>query len=72
VAFHTGLEPGSDGWWDDQLAMIGPWGFELSAICTPVLVRHGRHHRFVPFAYGEWLVLHIGARRPRSPTTTST
>jgi len=41
--------------------MIGPRGFELSAICTPVLFRHGRHHPFVPFAYGEWLVLHIDA-----------
>jgi pimeloyl-ACP methyl ester carboxylesterase len=54
-ALHSGLAPGSDGWWDDELAMLAPWGFELSAIRTPVLVCHGRQDRFVPFAHGEWV-----------------
>jgi pimeloyl-ACP methyl ester carboxylesterase len=52
---HSGMGTGSDGWWDDGVAMLEPWGFELSAIRTPVLLLHGRHDRFVPFAHGEWL-----------------
>jgi pimeloyl-ACP methyl ester carboxylesterase len=52
---RSGLAPGSDGWWDDGQAMLAPWGFELGAIATPVLLHHGRHDQFVPFAHGEWL-----------------
>jgi pimeloyl-ACP methyl ester carboxylesterase len=54
-SFKSGLGTGSDGWWDDGVAMLEPWGFEFSAIHTPVLLLHGRHDRFVPFAHGEWL-----------------
>jgi pimeloyl-ACP methyl ester carboxylesterase len=56
---RAGLEPGADGWWDEDLAFISPWGFELSSIRTPVLLRHGRQDRFVPFSHGEWLAAHI-------------
>lgn len=56
---RVGLAPGSDGWWDDGVAEISPWGFELSDIRTPVLLRHGRQDRFVPFGHGEWLASHI-------------
>jgi pimeloyl-ACP methyl ester carboxylesterase len=52
---RSGLAPGSDGWWDDGLAMMNPWGFDIGVIRTPVLLLHGRHDRFVPFAHGEWL-----------------
>ncbi|MEO6857874.1 MAG: alpha/beta fold hydrolase [Solirubrobacteraceae bacterium] len=56
---RLGLAPGSDGWWDDGVAFLEPWGFELDSIRTPVLLRHGRQDRFVPFAHGEWLSRHI-------------
>jgi pimeloyl-ACP methyl ester carboxylesterase len=56
---HAGLAQGADGWWDEGVALIGPWGFELDAIAIPVLLRHGRQDRFVPFAHGEWLAGHI-------------
>jgi pimeloyl-ACP methyl ester carboxylesterase len=58
-AARSGLAPGSEGWWDDDLALLAPWGFELSSIGTPVLLLHGRQDRFVPFAHGEWLASHI-------------
>lgn len=58
-AVRSGLAPGSDGWWDDNVADLSPWGFELDSIRTPVLLRHGRQDRFVPFAHGEWLARHI-------------
>jgi len=56
---RDGLAPGSDGWWDDGVALVTSWGFELSSIRTPVLVRHGRQDRFVPFGHGEWLAHRI-------------
>lgn len=52
---RIGLAPGADGWWDDDLAFIEPWGFELDQIRTPVLLLHGRQDQFVPFSHGEWL-----------------
>jgi pimeloyl-ACP methyl ester carboxylesterase len=52
---QSGLEPGAEGWWEDDVALLEPWGFELESIRTPVLLYHGRQDRFVPFAHGEWL-----------------
>lgn len=56
---RVGMQPGDDGWWDDDVAFVEPWGFELSSITTPVLLLHGRQDRFVPFGHGEWLARHI-------------
>jgi pimeloyl-ACP methyl ester carboxylesterase len=58
-SLRAGLEPGPDGWWEDEISELAPWGFDLSAIRTPVLLLHGRHDRFVPFAHGQWLARHI-------------
>ncbi len=52
---RSGLAPGAEGWWEDSVATMEPWGFEFGAIRTPVLLYHGRQDRFVPFAHGEWL-----------------
>ena len=56
---HEGLAPGNEGWWDDGVAHLSPWGFELSAISVPVLLMHGRQDQFVPFGHGQWLAEHI-------------
>ena len=52
---RAGLAPSAEGWWEDNVALLEPWGFELGSIRTPVLLYHGRQDRFVPFAHGEWL-----------------
>ncbi len=54
-----GLAPSDEGWWEDGVAHLGPWGFDLGAISVPVQVWHGRHDRFVPFQHGQWLAAHV-------------
>jgi pimeloyl-ACP methyl ester carboxylesterase len=56
---HDGLAPGDQGWWDDGVAHMSPWGFDLKSIRVPVKVWHGRKDRFVPFQHGQWLAEHI-------------
>jgi pimeloyl-ACP methyl ester carboxylesterase len=56
---REGLAPGDDGWWDDGVARLAPWGFELGSIRVPVKIWHGRHDRFVPFQHGQWLAKNV-------------
>jgi pimeloyl-ACP methyl ester carboxylesterase len=54
-----GLRDGYDGWFDDDVAFIRPWGFELAQIDRPVLLVHGEDDRFVPVSHGRWLAERI-------------
>ncbi|MFZ0169195.1 MAG: alpha/beta fold hydrolase [Candidatus Dormiibacterota bacterium] len=56
---RDGLAPGDQGWWDDGVAHLSPWGFDLQTISVPVKVWHGRHDRFVPFQHGQWLAENV-------------
>lgn len=53
------LEPGAQGWWDDSVAQLAPWGFDLGDIRIPVQVWHGVQDRFVPVQHGRWLATHV-------------
>jgi pimeloyl-ACP methyl ester carboxylesterase len=48
------------GWFDDDMASIGAWGFDLSSIKAPVSIWHGgEDDKFIPSAHGEWLAENV-------------
>ncbi len=48
---------------DDGLAVMTPWGFDVSGIHVPVAVWQGRQDAMVPFAHGEWLAANVPSAR---------
>jgi pimeloyl-ACP methyl ester carboxylesterase len=48
-----------EGWRDDDFAVVGPWGFEVSEIRVPVLLLHGTEDLMAPVAHGRWLAERI-------------
>jgi pimeloyl-ACP methyl ester carboxylesterase len=56
---QRGLGPGVDGWVDDDLAFLAPWGFDVGAIGVPVAVWQGEHDLMVPPAHAAWLGGHV-------------
>lgn len=57
--FAEALRTGADGWVDDDLAFVQPWGFELKSITVPTFIWQGDADLMVPFAHGTWLAAHV-------------
>jgi pimeloyl-ACP methyl ester carboxylesterase len=56
-----GLRNSTNGWIDDVLAIVRPWGFDPARIVVPVLLWHGANDVFSPAGHARWL-----ARRVRT------
>ena len=56
---REGLKIGADGWVDDDLAFIQPWGFSFDEIKVPVLLYQGSEDKMVPYSHGEWFAKHL-------------
>lgn len=60
-ALTEALAVSGDGWVDDGLAFVAPWGFELGAITTPVSVWAGAMDVLVPAEHARYMAAHIDA-----------
>ncbi|CAI6013705.1 unnamed protein product [Clonostachys chloroleuca] len=54
-SMQEGLRNNCDGWVDDNMAMLAPWGFGLDEIKVPVFLYQGGVDNTVPNAHGKWL-----------------
>jgi pimeloyl-ACP methyl ester carboxylesterase len=59
ASLRASVSSGIWGWFDDDIAFIRPWGFDLASIRVPVTVWQGKQDRMVPYPHGEWLAAHI-------------
>jgi pimeloyl-ACP methyl ester carboxylesterase len=57
--FRTALRHGVDGWLDDDLAFVRPWGFTLADVCVPVAVWQGEQDRMVPYGHGPFQAVRL-------------
>jgi pimeloyl-ACP methyl ester carboxylesterase len=59
VNMTHGLAGGVDGWLDDNLAFVRPWGFDVGSIERRVLIVQGGDDLMVPKRHGLWLAEHV-------------
>jgi len=59
VNMTHGLAGGVDGWVDDNLAFVRPWGFDVGSIERRVLIVQGGDDLMVPKRHGLWLAEHV-------------
>jgi pimeloyl-ACP methyl ester carboxylesterase len=63
ATMRNGLAVSFDGWIDDDLVFVKPWGFDLAAITKPVILWQGDDDFMVPHAHSYWLEKHVPTAR---------
>jgi pimeloyl-ACP methyl ester carboxylesterase len=61
ASFREAMRTGIEGWLEDDLAFLAPWGFELAEISVPTMIWQGSADLMVPFAHGQWLASRLPA-----------
>lgn len=59
ASMREGVREGVDGWLDDDLAFVSPWGFGLEEIQAATAIWQGSEDLMVPYAHGQWLSSHV-------------
>jgi pimeloyl-ACP methyl ester carboxylesterase len=49
----------TDGWIDDVMAMVRPWGVDLAQLEVPVTVWYGPDDNLCPRSHTDWLLSHL-------------
>jgi pimeloyl-ACP methyl ester carboxylesterase len=50
---------GTDGWIDDMVAMVRPWGFDVARLGVPLRMWYGPEDVLCPPSHTEWLLAHL-------------
>jgi pimeloyl-ACP methyl ester carboxylesterase len=58
-SLKEGIKTNAVGWFDDNLAMIKPWEFELSDMKVPVIFYHGTEDKSSPYGQAQWITEHL-------------
>ncbi len=59
ASLAAAVQQGTDGWRDDDLAFLKPWGFELDDVAVDVVVVQGTEDQMVPLSHGRYLAAQL-------------
>lgn len=59
ASFREAVRVGVDGWFDDDIAFLHPWGFSLEEVRVPTSLWHGTEDLMVPVAHGRYMATRI-------------
>jgi len=49
------FQNGAEGWFEDDMVTVRPWGFALEDVSSEVWLMHGERDRLVPVSHGRYL-----------------
>lgn len=55
ASMQKAISTGVEGWLEDDIVLVTPWGFDLGSITTPVAVWAGKQDRMVSSDHSVWI-----------------